>query len=62
MPWWTAGGLISARDFREAVLTPKDRRRLRTMLTHCRGDSAAMSAERAAEALTRLERAAALKG
>jgi len=53
-------GLISARDFREAGLTAKDRTRLYRMLTCCRGDDAAMAVDNAVEALARLERAAGL--
>lgn len=53
-------GLISARDFREAALTAKDRTRLRKMLTCCRTDGAAMAVDNAVEALARLERAAGL--
>jgi hypothetical protein len=52
--------LIAARDFREAELVSKDRRRLRKMLTACRTDDSAMSLENAAEALDRVERAAKL--
>ncbi|CAN5419270.1 hypothetical protein BH23ACT6_BH23ACT6_23820 [soil metagenome] len=52
--------LVSARDFREAELVRKDRRRLRKMLTCCRKDDAAMGVENATEVLERLERAAKL--
>lgn len=53
-------GLVAARDFRETELTKKDRSRLRTMVDHCRQDSAAMLVENAVESLDRLERAARL--
>lgn len=52
--------LMSARDFREAELARKDRKRLRTMLSCCREDDSAMSVENSVEALGRLERAAKL--
>lgn len=52
--------LISAGDFRETALVKKDRARLRSMVTCCRRDEAAMATEDAAEALERLERAARL--
>ncbi|WP_141014739.1 hypothetical protein [Nocardioides sambongensis] len=54
--------LISARDFRETEIGPKDRKRLRKMLTYCRKDTAAMSVDGASDALDRLERAAGLNG
>lgn len=54
--------LVSARDFRETELTKKDRTRLRKMLAYCREDGSAMAVENAAEALSRLERAAKLQG
>lgn len=53
-------GLVSARDFREAELTKKDRQRLRKMIERCRADSSALAVENAAAALSRLERAAGL--
>jgi hypothetical protein len=53
-------GLVSARDFREADVTAKDRTRLRKMLTCCRRDEAGMAVDNAVEALSRLERAAGL--
>ncbi|CAM3152661.1 hypothetical protein NODU109028_00205 [Nocardioides dubius] len=55
-------GLISVRDFRDTELKPQDRKRLRTMVTYCRSDAAAMAIENAEESFQRLERAARLNG
>lgn len=52
--------LIAARDFREAGLTRKDRRRLRAMEVACRADPRAMSMGDAETALDRLVLAAGL--
>ena len=49
--------LVVARDFREAVLSKKDRTRLAKMIDYCRNDAGAMSMPYAAEHLSRLERA-----
>lgn len=54
--------IIAARDFREAELSTKDRKRLRTMIACCRKDDSAMRVGDAASALDRLERAAELSG
>jgi hypothetical protein len=52
--------LVSAHDFRETPLGPKDRQRLRSMLGICREEVAVLQVEGAREALDRLERAAGL--
>jgi hypothetical protein len=52
--------LVSAHDFRETSLGPKDRQRLRSMLGICREEVAVLPVEGAREALDRLERAAGL--
>jgi hypothetical protein len=53
--------LVAARDFRAQNLSPKDRKRLRTMIEACRADSKLIArANGASSSLDRLERAAAL--
>jgi hypothetical protein len=54
--------LMSVADFRDATLSKKDRYRLRRMIPYCLRSDEAMSVERAAAALDRLERAAKLNG
>jgi hypothetical protein len=53
--------LISRRDFPEAGLSNKDRKRLRDMVAACRADAIAMEVEGADGGLNRLERAAGLR-
>lgn len=53
-------GLLSASDFRDEALSPKDRKRLRLMLDVCTRDPAALSVENATENLQRLSLAAGL--
>lgn len=52
--------LVSARDFRDAQLSSKDRQRLHRMLVRSRADGAALAMPGAAEALDRVERAGGL--
>ncbi|MXG89265.1 hypothetical protein [Nocardioides flavescens] len=57
----TLAGMVSARDFRDTDLRPKDRKRLRTIVAAVRRDRATMlSMEGAERALSRVERAAGL--
>jgi hypothetical protein len=57
----TLAALVAARDFRQAALRPKDRKRLRAMLAACRADDQVMSGmDGASAALDRLERGAGL--
>ncbi|MHA3838279.1 hypothetical protein ACXR8F_21405 [Terrabacter sp. AAH1] len=53
-------GLLGRRDITSEALTKKDRQRLRLMIAACRADPGAMAIANAADALTRLEIAAAL--
>lgn len=54
-------GLVAARDFRGADLSPKDRIRLTRMVRCCWADESAMSVESASASLDRLIRAAQLE-
>jgi hypothetical protein len=52
--------LLDRHDFRNTPATPKDRQRLRLMISACRADHTAMASADAAANLERLKRAAGL--
>ena len=48
-------GLMERRDFRDAQLGRKDRKRMRDLVGHCRVDPVAMAGELARDGLDRLQ-------
>jgi hypothetical protein len=58
MDFVTLTTLISRRDFRNAELSTKDRKRLRTMVNACRKDPIALEIDGSEDGLDRIGRAA----